>query len=119
MYAMAYTQSKEAIAYMSIPLRTAADIGALIRERRQAAGMDQATLAKRARVSRLWINEVEQGKPGAGIARILRTLAALDLQVRVHDRKMSEERTARASQALRRLSRTTPPPPPPPSPRKR
>lgn len=61
------------------PLRTVADLGKFIRGRRRARGWDQAELAERARVSRLWINEVEQGKPGAGIARILRTLAVLDV----------------------------------------
>lgn len=62
-------------------IRTARDIGALIREERTNAGWDQQTLATRAGVSRLWINEVEQGKPGAGIGRILKTLNALGVEL--------------------------------------
>lgn len=62
-------------------IRTARDIGALIREERTNAGWDQKTLAERAGVSRLWINEVERGKPGASIGRILNTLAALGVEL--------------------------------------
>lgn len=62
-------------------IRTARDIGALIREERTNAGWDQQTLAKRAGVSRLWINEVERGKPGASLGRVLNTLAALGVEL--------------------------------------
>ncbi len=94
MYAIAYypicmvrlTLRREAKAYMTrTPLRTVADIGKLIRSRRRALGWDQGELAERARVSRLWINEVEQGKPGAGIARILRTLGVLHVRIVAED----------------------------------
>lgn len=62
-------------------IRNARDIGALIREERTNAGWDQKTLAARAGVSRLWINEVERGKPGASLGRILNTLAALGIEL--------------------------------------
>lgn len=62
---------------MSPPLRTPADVGALIRARRRASGLDQATLAARAGVSRLWLGEVERGKPGASLGLVLRVLAVL------------------------------------------
>lgn len=63
-------------------IRNARDIGALIREERTNAGLDQKTLAERAGVSRLWINEVERGKPGASIGRILNTLAVLGIELK-------------------------------------
>lgn len=66
-----------------IPVRTPADIGALIRDRRKARGLDQAELAANVGVSRLWINQVEGGKPGANLGLILRTLAALDITLLV------------------------------------
>ncbi|HYI39135.1 MAG TPA: hypothetical protein VE053_02325 [Allosphingosinicella sp.] len=66
-------------------LRTVADVGKLIRAKRRALELDQAELAERAHVSRLWVNEVERGKPGAGIARILRTFAVLDLRLVAED----------------------------------
>lgn len=62
-----------------IPVRTPADIGALIRDRRKALGLDQAALAAKVGVSRLWINQVEGGKSGANLGLVLRTLAALDV----------------------------------------
>jgi HTH-type transcriptional regulator/antitoxin HipB len=62
-------------------IRNARDVGALIRDGRTKAGWDQKTLARYAGVSRLWINEVEQGKPGASLGRILNTLAALGIEL--------------------------------------
>ena len=60
-------------------IRTAADLGAFIRERRAKLGMDQIALAKKAGTSRKWLVEVEQGKPGAEIGLILRTLKSLEI----------------------------------------
>jgi len=62
-------------------IRTAADLGAFIRERRTKLGMDQSALAKKAGTSRKWLVEVEQGKPGAEIGLILRTLKSLEISI--------------------------------------
>ena len=62
-------------------IRTATDLGAFIRERRTRLGMDQIELAKKAGTSRKWLVEVEQGKPGAEIGLILRTLKSLELSI--------------------------------------
>ena len=62
-------------------IRTATDLGAFIRERRIALGMDQISLAKKAGTSRKWLVEVEQGKPGAEIGLILRTLKSLEISI--------------------------------------
>jgi HTH-type transcriptional regulator/antitoxin HipB len=62
-------------------LKNPTEIGALIRARRQALGMDQAELAEKVGVSRLWINQVERGKPGAGIGLVLRTLTAVGVDL--------------------------------------
>lgn len=70
-------------------IRTARDVGALIRERRTQAGLDQQGLADRAGVSRLWINEIERGKPGASLGRVLNTLAALGVELEV--KRVSEQ----------------------------
>ncbi len=66
-----------------ITLRTPAEIGALIKDRRRALGRDQADLADQIGVSRLWVNQVERGKPGAGLGRILRALAAVGVEITV------------------------------------
>lgn len=55
------------------------ELGALIRDRRKELGLDQAALAAKVGVSRLWVNEIEQGKPRAAVGLVLRTLAALGL----------------------------------------
>jgi len=62
-------------------IRTAADLGAFIRERRTKLEMDQIALAKKAGTSRKWLVEVEQGKPRAEIGLILRTLKSLGVSV--------------------------------------
>jgi HTH-type transcriptional regulator/antitoxin HipB len=64
---------------MPMRLRTAADLGALIRDRRRRLGLDQASLARRVGVSRQWIVEVEKGKPRAELGLVLRTVDALGI----------------------------------------
>lgn len=64
-------------------LRTAKDIGALIRDQRRKLKLDQAELADRIGVSRRWIIEIEQGKPRASIGLVLKALDALGLNVAV------------------------------------
>lgn len=62
-------------------LRTSADLGAVIRQRRKALGWDQAALAQEVGVSRQWIIEIEKGKPRAELQLVLRTLNVLGLQL--------------------------------------
>ena len=56
-------------------IRTPADLGTLIRNSRKKVGLDQSTLAKKVGVSRLWLVEIEKGKPRAEIGLVLRTHA--------------------------------------------
>ncbi len=72
-------------------LRTPADIGALIRQRRQDAGMDQAGLAQLVGVSRWWINEIEKGKPRAELALVLRTLTVLGVTLASYEPASARE----------------------------
>ena len=65
---------------------TAADIGAIIRERRRKLRLDQGALAKRVGVGREWIVDVEKGKPRAGIELVLRTLDVLGLSLAVAEK---------------------------------
>jgi HTH-type transcriptional regulator/antitoxin HipB len=75
-------------------IRTAADLGAFIRERRFTLGMDQSDLAEKAGTSRKWIVEVEQGKPRAEVGLVLRTLKALGVSLDI-----AVDRTQKASAA--------------------
>jgi HTH-type transcriptional regulator / antitoxin HipB len=62
-------------------LRTPRDVGALIRQRRRDLELDQRTLAQRVGVSRLWIIEIEAGKPRASLGLVLRTLNVLGVRL--------------------------------------
>lgn len=64
-------------------IRTPADLGALIRDRRRHRGMDQQTLARKIGASRQWVLEVEKGKPRAEVGLVLRALDALGVALSV------------------------------------
>lgn len=77
-------------------IRTPADLGSLIRNTRKALRLDQSTLAKKIGVSRLWLVEIEKGKPRAEIGLVLRTLDALHLTLSA---TTSENRPPKRSQS--------------------
>jgi HTH-type transcriptional regulator / antitoxin HipB len=81
-------------------VRTPSDLGLLIRERRRALGLDQRELAKKVGVSRLWIIEIEKGKPRAEIGLVMRALLALDLALDVS----TEPAAARVKRRARAVS---------------
>ncbi len=58
-------------------VKTSNDIGALVRDRRTQLSWTQEELAIRVGVSRLWIVQLEKGKPTAQIGLALRTLKEL------------------------------------------
>jgi y4mF family transcriptional regulator len=62
-------------------IRTPADLGAVVRDRRKDLKLDQATLAKRIGVSRQWVIEVEHGHPRAELALVLRAIDVLDIHL--------------------------------------
>jgi HTH-type transcriptional regulator / antitoxin HipB len=78
---------KDVIAYMvQLAIRTPADVGAIIKDRRRALGLDQAELAERIGVGRLWVNQVERGKSGASLGLVLRALAAVGVELSAGER---------------------------------
>lgn len=62
-------------------IRTPADLGAIIRERRKQLRLDQAKLAKRIGVSRQWLVGVEGGHPRAALGLVLRALDTLGIRL--------------------------------------
>ncbi len=62
-------------------VRTPADLGAIIRERRRELGLGQAELAERIGVSRQWIIGVERGRARAELGLVLRALDALAIRL--------------------------------------
>jgi HTH-type transcriptional regulator / antitoxin HipB len=65
----------------SMLVRTSADLGAVIRDRRKQLKLDQSNLAKRIGVSRRWVIEVEHGHARAELGLVLRALDALDIRL--------------------------------------
>ena len=62
-------------------IRTAADVGSIIRDRRRELDLDQATLAKRIGVSRQWLIAVERGRSRAALGLVLRAIDALGIRL--------------------------------------
>jgi HTH-type transcriptional regulator/antitoxin HipB len=56
-------------------------IGAVIRNRRRELKLDQSQLARRIGATRQWLIAIEKGKDTAELGMVLRTLAALDLEL--------------------------------------
>ena len=65
--------------FPSLALESAADIGRLVRERREQLRMSQAELARAAGAGRRFVGELEAGKPTAELAKVLAVCAALGL----------------------------------------
>jgi len=62
-------------------IRTPADLGAVIRDRRRQLGLDQAELAERIGVSRQWVVGIERGRARAELGLVLRTLDSLGVRL--------------------------------------
>jgi HTH-type transcriptional regulator / antitoxin HipB len=66
---------------ISMFVRTPADLGAVVRERRQQLNLHQAVFAKQIGVSRQWIIELEHGHTRAELGLVLRALDALNIRL--------------------------------------
>jgi y4mF family transcriptional regulator len=62
-------------------VRTPADLGAVIRDRRKQLDLDQATFAKHIGVSRQWVIGIERGRARAELGLVLRALDALGIHL--------------------------------------
>lgn len=74
-------------------IRTPADLGAVVRDRRRQLKLDQAAFAKRIGVSRQWVIEIERGHPRAELGLVLRALDALNIRVDVDGDQAARRRT--------------------------
>jgi len=73
-------------------IRTAKDIGSLIRDQRKKQKLDQAELAEKIGANRRWVLEVERGKPRAEIGLVLKTLDALGLTLSIQGEAAAHRR---------------------------
>lgn len=71
---------------MATAVQTMADAGAALRSRRMERQLTQAAVAARAKVSREWLNEVENGKSRFDFQLYLAVCDVLDLDVMVQPR---------------------------------
>lgn len=62
-------------------VESAADVGALIRQARQAAAMTQQQLADRVGTTRQWVIRLEQGRHGTTMNTALVALSELGLEM--------------------------------------
>ena len=62
-------------------IATIDDLGAYVRERRNDLGLTQTDLAARAKVSRRWLSDLENGKENAQFGLVLRTLRAIGVLI--------------------------------------
>jgi len=79
---------------MTKPINPAV-LGALVRERREAAGLTQTQLAERIGASRFWVAAFEKGKPSAELGLALKAIQALGLSIRIephHDAAIDDGR---------------------------
>jgi HTH-type transcriptional regulator/antitoxin HipB len=78
--------------------RTPRDIGLIMRERRRVLAWGQQELASRVGVSRQWVVDVEQGKPGTEIGLVLRALSALEIDVLLESPESSAKKPRAVSE---------------------
>ncbi len=76
-------------------IKTARDIGGLIRQCRTQLRWSQRDLADRVGVSRLWIIQLEKGKRTAQIGLVLRALQKLRITLDASTASRSRERSGR------------------------
>ena len=82
------------------PLLLARQLGGALRAERERLGLTQAVVARRARINRQKLIQVEQGKPGVAMAAYAAVMDALDLAPAI---KPAEVRLAEYPQ-LKRLA---------------
>ena len=68
-------------------ISTPEQLGALVRERRKASGLNQKRLAALAGVGTRFLSELERGKPTAQLGKTLHVLQLLGLEVQITKRK--------------------------------
>jgi HTH-type transcriptional regulator / antitoxin HipB len=84
-------------------LRTPADFGAVIRDRRRRLGLSQQDLARKVGAGREWIVGLEKGKAGARLSLVLRTLDAVGISLAVDQTSGAAKRTTKKAAGTRRL----------------
>ena len=64
-------------------VKTVSGLGMFVKDLRKKNGWSQTELAQRAKVSRIWIGDLERGKPSLEIELVFRTLQVLGVSLDV------------------------------------
>jgi HTH-type transcriptional regulator/antitoxin HipB len=64
-------------------IKTAVNLGSLVRNQRKEGGWSQQELAEKIGASRLWVSQFENGKETVEFGLVLKTLSALKLSLEV------------------------------------
>jgi HTH-type transcriptional regulator/antitoxin HipB len=80
---------------IAMKVRTAKDLGYLIKDRRRLLGLGQQDLARRIGVRRQWVINIEKGKRTAEVGLILKALATLGVDLDASVQRPAQSRTAR------------------------
>jgi HTH-type transcriptional regulator / antitoxin HipB len=78
---------------MTQPVRTARQLGALIRAERLRRAMTQQELAGRSGTGQKTISQIENGNEGASLETVFRLLAVLGLEIRFSPRDIGAGRS--------------------------
>ncbi len=70
-------------------IRTPADLGAVIRDRRKQLCLGQAELAEKISASRQWVVAIERGHSRAELGLVLRTLDSLGIRLETRDKDVT------------------------------
>jgi y4mF family transcriptional regulator len=66
-----------------VRIKTVSGLGTFVRDQRKKKGWSQTELAQRAGVSRLWIGNLEKGKPSLEIELVFKALRALGISINI------------------------------------
>jgi y4mF family transcriptional regulator len=91
-------------------VRTPAELGAVIRDRRKQLKFDQSTFSKKIGVSRQWVIEIERGHARAELGLVLRALDFLNinLDASIDQAKVSTSPTVDINAIVSQAKRRTP-----------
>lgn len=78
-------------------IRTPKDLGILIRVARKVHGYSQGELARQVGTTQKWISFAENGRPGAQLDLVLRTLATLRISL---DARLPDDSTGSGSSLI-------------------
>ncbi len=91
-------------------VRTPAELGAVIRDRRKQLKFNQSTFSKKIGVSRQWVIEIERGHARAELGLVLRALDFLNinLDASIDQAKVSTSPTVDINAIVSQAKRRTP-----------